>query len=142
MPERTLQAVDSLMQYTFLGQFLVIALPNQELALLVLGLIQGLWSAGTGFFIPLPQLSTFWSVICQSFPTYWVMYGLGASQLADSQVPMLGYIENISVGDFISTFFGYNYGFIWWCALIVFAYVAFFKACAMLALAYIRYDRR
>lgn len=130
------------MQYTFLGQFLVIALPNQLLALLILGLCQGLWSAGSGFFIPLPQLSTFWTVICQLFPTYWIMYGLGASQLADSQVPMLGYPESISVGEFISTFFGYSYSFIWWCVLIVFAFVACLKVCAILALTYVRYDHR
>ena len=130
------------MQYTFLGQLLVIALPNQLLALLAFGLCIGIWSAASGFLIPLPQLSAFWSVICQAFPTYWVFYGLSASQLADSQVPLVDNVDNGSVGEFITTFFGYKYSFIWWCVLIVFGYVAFFKACAMLALAYIRYDRR
>mmetsp|Transcript_6095 Transcript_6095/g.11938 ORF Transcript_6095/g.11938 Transcript_6095/m.11938 type:complete len:131 (-) Transcript_6095:305-697(-) len=130
------------MQYTFLGQLLVIALPNQLLALLIYGVCQGIWSAGSGFFIPLTQLSTFWIVICRLLPTYWILYGLGASQLTDSQVPMLDYMDNVDVGTFVSTFFGYNYGFIWWCTLIVFAYVACFKASAMLALAFIRYDRR
>ena len=75
-------------------------------------------------------------------PTTWILYGLGASQLADSEVPLEGYPGATTVGEFVSNFWGYDYGFVWWCPLIVFAYVAFFRLVSVLSLSYISYNKR
>lgn len=75
-------------------------------------------------------------------PTTWILYGLGGSQLADSNVPLTGYPGANTVGEFVTTFWGYDYGFVWWCPLIVLAYIVFFRACSVLSLTFISYNRR
>ena len=50
--------------------------------------------------------------------------------------------SNTTVGDFVHNFFGYDYGFIWWCPLIVLGYCVFFRAGASLLIAYVSYNKR
>ena len=80
-------------------------------------------------------------------PTTWVLYGLAGSQLCDSEVPFVteggaGAAANITVGEFVQEFFGYEPDFIWWCPLIVFAYISFFRGASVLIFSYVSYQRR
>lgn len=71
-------------------------------------------------------------------------YGLGGSQLCDSQVPFIGIgsAPNQTVGEFMSEYFDYQESMIWWCLLIVLAYVVAFRAGAVLLLRHISFLKR
>ena len=129
-------------QYTFLGQFLVISTPNPLLAQLLAAFLNQMWTIFNGFLVPYTQTPVGWQWMSRISPTTWILYGLGASQLADSDVILEGYPGSTTVGEFVSNFWGYDYGFVWWCPLIVFAYVAFFRVAAVLSLSYISYNKR
>ena len=47
-----------------------------------------------------------------------------------------------TVGAFVQSYFGYEPGLVYWTALILLAYVAFFRLLAAFALRYINYQRR
>jgi ABC-type multidrug transport system ATPase subunit/ABC-type multidrug transport system permease subunit len=133
----------SVTMYTFLGQMLVIVCPNQLLAQLLAAFLNQMWTIFNGFLVPYPQTPAGWKWMARISPTTWILYGLGATQLADSDVPLdkLG-AANITVGEYVQEFWGYNPDFAWWCILIVFAYIAFFRAVTVLALSYVSYNKR
>ncbi len=47
-----------------------------------------------------------------------------------------------TVGAFVQSYFGYKPGFVYWTALILLAYVAFFRLLAAFALRFINYQKR
>lgn len=129
--------------YTFLGQCLVIICPNQVLAQLLAAFLNQMWTIFNGFLIPYPQTPAGWKWMSRISPTSWVLYGFGATQLADSNVPLAAPLrQNQTVGSYVQEFWGYDPNFSWWCILIIFAYVAFFRTVASLSLVYISYARR
>jgi len=78
-------------------------------------------------------------------PTSWILYGLGGSQLADSQVPYQppsGQAPTITVGEFVQEFFGYDPGFIWWCPLILFGFVVVLRTSSALVFSYVNFNKR
>mgnify|MGYP001067666079 FL=1 len=80
---------------------------------------------------------------CCCSPTTWILYGLGGSQLADSDVPLVavGGVQT-TVGAFMESYFGYDPNFVWWCVLILAAYVVAFRVGAVLLLRHISFQRR
>lgn len=131
-----------------MGQVLVIALPNQLIAQLLAAFLNQMWTIFNGFLVPYPQTPVGWKWMSRISPTTWILYGLGASQLADSTVPIEETASSesgssyVTVGDFVTGFWGYDYGFIWWCPLIIFTYIVFFRVVAVLALNYVSYNKR
>jgi len=78
-------------------------------------------------------------------PTTWILYGLGGSQLADSQVPFIpatGSAPQGTVGDFVQSYFGYHPDFIWWCPLIILAYIMFFRGASVVIFSYVSFNKR
>lgn len=136
----------SVTMYTFLGQCLVVVCPNQLLAQLLAAFLNQMWTIFNGFLVPYPQTPAGWQWMSRISPTTWILYGLGATQLADSDVPIdFGGPQtgsNTTVGEYVQEFWGYDPGFAWWCILIVFAYIVFFRTTTVLSLAFISYNRR
>lgn len=131
--------------YTFLGQCLVIACPNQLLAQLLAAFLNQMWTIFNGFLVPYPQTPVGWQWMSRISPTTWILYGFGATQLADSDVPLElngQPLQNQTVGSYVQEFWGYDPGFAWWCILIVFAYIVFFRTVTVLSLAYVSYNKR
>ena len=133
--------------YTFMGQCFVIGTPNQLLAQLIAAFLNQIFSMFNGFLVPYPQTPVGWKWLSRASPTTWILYGMGASQMADSNVPFLSTNPNSTapagtIGDFVENFFGYDYGFIWWCPLIVLAYCVFFRVGTGLLLSYVSFNRR
>ncbi|GAB4819215.1 hypothetical protein N2152v2_006261 [Parachlorella kessleri] len=133
----------SLTMYTFLGEFLVFVTPNLLLATVLCASFNQLWSLVNGFLIPYSLMPVGWKWLNRISPTTWILYGLGGSQLADSDVPLVavGGVQT-TVGTFMGSYFGYEPGFEWWCVLIVAAYVVAFRVGAMLLLRFISFQRR
>jgi ABC-type multidrug transport system ATPase subunit/ABC-type multidrug transport system permease subunit len=128
--------------YTFLGQFLVVATPNQLLAQLIAAFLNSIWTIFNGFLVPYPQTPAGWQWLSRCSPTTWILYGMGGSQMADSQVELEGYEGASTIADFVNVYFGYEYGFIWWCPLIVLAYVIFFRTMSALLMSYVSFNKR
>jgi hypothetical protein len=137
---------ETITMYTFFGQFLVVATPNQLLAQLLAAVSNQLWTIFNGFLVPYPQTPAAWQWMSRISPASWILYGLGGSQLADSTVPFqssaTGASSGTTVGEFVQSFFGYDYGFIWWCPLILLAYLVFFRALATVMLSTVNFYRR
>lgn len=76
-------------------------------------------------------------------PTSYILWGLAGSQLCDRDIPMttLGG-QNTTVGAFMESYWGYTQGMIWWTALIIAAYILFFRVGSVLLLKYVSYERR
>lgn len=135
-----------------MGQFLVIATPNQMLAQLLAAALNQMFTIFNGFLVTYDQTPVGWKWMNRVSPTTWVLYGLGGSQLADSNVPLVPSQSSISsasgavpaetVGEFTQQFFGYSPGFIWWCPLIIFAYIIFFRLGTGLMLSFVNYQKR
>lgn len=50
--------------------------------------------------------------------------------------------QNTTVGAFMESYWGYTQGMIWWTALIIAAYILFFRVGSVLLLKYVSYERR
>jgi hypothetical protein len=97
----------SVTMYTFLGQMLVIVCPNQLLAQLLAAFLNQMWTIFNGFLVPYPQTPAGWQWMSRISPTTWILYGFGATQLADSNVPLdAPGPGNITVGDYVSRYAG------------------------------------
>lgn len=133
----------SLLTYTLFGQFLVHLTPNQLLAQLCAAGFNQLWAIFCGFLIPYTQMGKGWKWMNRISPTTWIIYGLSESQLGDQSTPMvLPNGQVTTVANFMSEYFGYDMGFIWFCPLIVFGYAAAFRVGSVLLLRYVSYLRR
>jgi len=129
--------------YTFLGQFLIAATPNQLLAQLLTSLANTIWTIFNGFLVPYPQIPRGWQWLSRCSPTTWILYGMGGSQMADSDVALTEpYGDASTIGEFVNSYFGYDYGFIWWCPLIVLAYVVFFRGMSAILMSYVSFNKR
>lgn len=127
--------------YTYLGQFLVFTTPNQLMAQLLMSLLNSLWTYFNGFLVPYSMMPEAWKWMNRISPTTWVIYGLGCSQMCDSQAAIVEY-NNETVSQLLKQEFGYEFDFIWWCVLIVAAYAIFFRFMAMLMLAKVNFQKR
>lgn len=134
----------TLTMYTFLGQFLVYATPNQLLAQLFGAFVNQLWTMFNGFLVPFPQIPAGWKWMARISPTTWVLYGLGGSQMGNSSVlfATTNGTTTTTVGEFVNQFWGYEYSFIWWCPLILFAYVLFFRVGTSLLISFVSFNKR
>lgn len=47
-----------------------------------------------------------------------------------------------SVSQFLEDYFGYSYGFRWYCVLILAGFVVFFRVCSMLVLKLVNHQHR
>lgn len=132
--------------YTMLGQLLVTATPNQLLAQLLAAFFNQMWTIFNGFLVPYPQTPAGWQWMSRISPASWILYGLGGSQMADSTVPFsspnAGTAQDTTVGQFVQNFFGYDPNFVWWCPLILLAYIVFFRSLTTFMLAKVNFNKR
>lgn len=96
-----------------------------------------------GFVIAYPSMPPYWRWLNRLVPTTWVLYGLGVSQLGDVTGHMVQFAgRRMSVSAFTRLLFDFEYGMRWWCLLIIFGYVVFFRVTSILALKYVNFLRR
>lgn len=74
-----------------------------------------IWNLFCGFVVPFPAMPRGWKWLNRLAPTTWVLYALSASQLGHSNQPLIQPSGEITtVSQFLETFFGYRYDFIWY----------------------------
>ena len=102
--------------------------PLQLLALLLSGFVNQMWSIFAGFMVPYPSMPAAWQWMNRISPSTWTLWGLVESQLGDNDIPMTGFGgQPTTISAFMTDAFGYTYGMIWWCVLILFGFCAFFR---------------
>ncbi|KAL6777130.1 hypothetical protein ACKKBF_B20305 [Auxenochlorella protothecoides x Auxenochlorella symbiontica] len=133
----------SLTMYTLFGQFLIYLTPNQLLAMLLAAAFNQLWAIFNGFLMPYPSIGQGWKWMNRISPSTWSLYGLTCSQLCDQDVPMADLAgQETTVSAFVEEYFGWEYGFIWWCALILLAYCIFFRTASVILLSRVNFLKR
>mmetsp|Transcript_33340 Transcript_33340/g.83541 ORF Transcript_33340/g.83541 Transcript_33340/m.83541 type:complete len:1541 (-) Transcript_33340:49-4671(-) len=137
-----LMFICSLSNFTFFGQLLVYMTPSPMLAQILSGAMNFFWNIFSGFSIPYSQMPVYLAWINRVSPTTWVIYGLVASQLGNSQYLVNVYGEIMTVSSFVESFLGYEYDFRWYCVLIIFAFATCFMFSAAAALFKLNFNIR
>jgi ABC-type multidrug transport system permease subunit len=131
--------------YTIFGQFLVYITPNAGIAQVLGGFCNYLFNIFNGFVITYPAMPSGWHWMNRFSPPTWILYGLGVSQLGQSEVPVDPTLVNgqvLPVWQYVQQQFGYDYSMMWWCVLILLAYILFVRVTSILALKYWNFLRR
>eukprot|EP00877_Chromochloris_zofingiensis_P010755 jgi/Chrzof1/5933/Cz16g21030.t1 len=132
----------SIALYTIFGQFLVYVTPSQPVAQVLGAGLNFMYNIFNGFVITYPAIPVYWQWINRAVPTTWVLYGLGVSQLGNVENALNYPGRAWTVSEYVRVQFGFDYGLRWWCVLIVFAYVVFYRVTSILALKYINFLKR
>jgi hypothetical protein len=161
----TLTFLLSLAFYVYMGMFFVMATATPMLAQLLAAGINSLLVYFNGFLVPYPQMPAGWQWANRVSPTTWMLYGLGGSQLGDRDDVWVAYscspVANPCEPDstcclqagstnqtaqrmpqFIESYFGYEFDFVWWCLVIVACFVLLFRVSAAVMLAKVSFERR
>ncbi|KAF6263806.1 ABC-2 type transporter-domain-containing protein [Scenedesmus sp. NREL 46B-D3] len=114
--------------YTIFGQFMVYVTPSQQIAQVVGAGLNFTMNLFNGFVIAYPAMPSYWRWLNRAVPTTWVLYGLGVSQLGDVTDQLVQFAgRRMPVSSFTKMLFDFDYDMRWWCLVIVFGYVVFFR---------------
>lgn len=81
--------MQSITLYTFMGQLFSYLAPSAPIATMLGGLCHLLWNIFNGFLVPIPQMAAGWAWLNYISATTYVIYGLAASQLGQSDQPIV-----------------------------------------------------
>nr|KAJ0208199.1 hypothetical protein LSAT_V11C500275870 [Lactuca sativa] len=99
----------SLLYMTFYGMMAVAMTPNSTIAAIVSASFYGIWNLFSGFIIPRPRIPIWWRWYYWACPIAWTLYGMVASQFADSE----DMLENgETVKDYLERYFGFERSFL------------------------------
>uniref|UniRef100_A0A7S3UDR3 ABC transporter domain-containing protein n=1 Tax=Picocystis salinarum TaxID=88271 RepID=A0A7S3UDR3_9CHLO len=128
---------------TMFGIFLVNITPTQQLASLVGASFLQVWVQFCGFVRRQPDIPAGWIWMYWITPLSYTLYALAVSQLGDSSTLItleIGGEEPVS--QFLENSFGFEYSFRWWCVLILFAFMLFFRFGSIVALLRLNFSSR
>jgi ABC-type multidrug transport system permease subunit len=133
----------SLCVYTYMGNFMSTISPSLLMSALIVSLFSQTWTIVNGYLIPYDQIPIYWKWLNRVAPATWIIYGLGTSQLGDVDAPMQDIDgEMTTVSEFLESFFGYEYSFIWWAWLITLAFAVVFRLGSGAALKLFNFNKR
>lgn len=128
---------------TMFGIFLVNITPTQQLASLVGASFLQIWVQFCGFVRRQPDIPAGWIWMYWITPLSYTLYALAVSQLGDSDALITLEVEGeMPVSQFLEDSFGFKYSFRWWCVLILFAFVLFFRFGSVMALLRLNFSSR
>ncbi|KAI3789672.1 hypothetical protein L2E82_02474 [Cichorium intybus] len=129
----------TLLYMTFYGMMTVALTPNPSIAAIVASSFYGIWNLFSGFVIPRPRLPIWWRWYYWACPTAWTLYGLVASQFADSE-DMLENGETIK--DFLERYFGFERSFLGVVVGMLVGFTLLFASVFAFAIRAINFQRR
>jgi ABC-type multidrug transport system permease subunit len=126
------------------GIMTVYATPNIVAASISSSMFFGIWNLYAGFIIAPSQMPVYFRWYRYLNPIYWSLYGIIVSQLGDVQeVLSLGAgMGSAPVGEYLNASFGYKHSFIGWVALILVGYGLAFAVIAVIALQFLKFQKR
>ncbi|XP_057454232.1 pleiotropic drug resistance protein 1-like [Lotus japonicus] len=107
----------TLCYFTFYGMMAVAITPNHHVASIMAAAFYAIWNLFSGFIVPRPRIPVWWRWYYWACPVAWTIYGLVASQFGN--ITHIMESENVSVQDFIRSYFGIRHDFVGVCAVVV-----------------------
>ncbi|KAL2479687.1 ABC transporter G family member 32 [Abeliophyllum distichum] len=118
----------SMLYFTFYGMMTTAVTPNHNVAAIVAAPFYMLWNLFSGFMIPHKRIPIWWRWYYWANPVAWSLYGLVASQYADSDKPvkLSDGIHSVSTKLLLKSVFGYRHDFIGIGAIMVVGFCLLF----------------
>jgi len=123
---------------TFMGQLLIVYLPNIQVCALLGSAIVNMWNLTCGFLIPRPDIPNFWIWLYWANPIRYALEALAIDQYhCDGDIsvcPKITVADTDSLGtttstvsDYVIATFGFNYNNRWMCFGVLLAIVIIFR---------------
>ncbi|CAI5960868.1 unnamed protein product [Closterium sp. NIES-64] len=130
--------------FVMYGLLAISITPNEQLAMLLSSFFVPFWNLLCGFIVPRPQIPVWWQWFYWLTPISYSLYGLIESQLGDITTPIQvdGVAGNQTVESFLTDYFGFQYWFLPYAALILVALTIVFFCCYAYAVRKINFQRR
>ncbi|KAH9604838.1 hypothetical protein KSS87_022657 [Heliosperma pusillum] len=116
----------TLCYFTYYGMMTVAITPNHHVAPIIGAAFYGIWNLFSGYLIPKPKIPIWWRWYYYICPVAWTLYGLVASQFGDIHEILIDDPENVTVEEFIRSYFGYHHDFLGEVAAIVAGFAVLF----------------
>ncbi|XP_025882848.1 ABC transporter G family member 43 isoform X2 [Oryza sativa Japonica Group] len=114
--------------FTLFSMMLVACTASEMLAAVLVSFVLSSWNNFAGFIIPRPLIPVWWRWFYWANPVSWTIYGVIASQFADSDrvVTVPGQSTTMVVKDFLEKNMGFKHDFLGYVVLAHFGYVIIF----------------
>uniref|UniRef100_A0A0E0EC82 ABC transporter domain-containing protein n=1 Tax=Oryza meridionalis TaxID=40149 RepID=A0A0E0EC82_9ORYZ len=114
--------------FTLFSMMLVACTASEMLAAVLVSFVLSSWNNFAGFIIPRPLIPVWWRWFYWANPVSWTIYGVIASQFADSDrvVTVPGQATTMVVKDFLEKNMGFKHDFLGYVVLAHFGYVIIF----------------
>lgn len=109
--------------FTFYGMMTVAVTPNHNFAAIISSAFYAIWNLFSGFIVPKTRIPIWWRWYYYICPIAWTLYGLVASQFGDITDRL---DSGETVGEFIHDFYGFEYDFIKYVAVIIVGFTVLF----------------
>jgi ABC-type multidrug transport system permease subunit len=137
-----------LILFTFIsfGMMSVHITPNLEISNAFSAFAFSIINLMCGFMKPKQAIPKGWIWLYYLNPASYSLYGMVANQLGDvdtmMQLPPGSVPAEVPVRVFVESYFGFKHSFFGWCALILIAFMVFFRLIALLALKRLNFQQR
>ncbi|KAL8043077.1 hypothetical protein ABFX02_09G094400 [Erythranthe guttata] len=130
----------TLSYFTFFGMMAIAMTPNQQIASIISATFYSFWNLFSGFVIPRPSTPMWWRWYHWASPVAWTLYGLVATQFGDvkDELDQTGK----SVGDFVTSYFGFRRDFVGVVAVAVAGFAVLFAVLFALFIRVFNFQRR
>ncbi|KAI3792019.1 hypothetical protein L2E82_05888 [Cichorium intybus] len=109
--------------FTFYGMMTVAVTPNHNFAAIISSAFYAIWNLFSGFIVPKTRIPIWWRWYYYICPIAWTLYGLVGSQFGD----ITDRLESgETVGEFVHDFYGFEYDFIKYVAVIIVGFTVLF----------------
>ncbi|CAI5462796.1 unnamed protein product [Closterium sp. Yama58-4] len=134
----------TLLCFVMYGLLAISITPNEQLAMLLSSFFVPFWNLLCGFIVPRPQIPVWWQWFYWLTPISYSLYGLIESQLGDitTTVQQVGATGTQTVASFLTDYFGFQYWFLPYAALVLVGLTIVFFFCYTYAVRKINFQRR
>ncbi|XP_057454234.1 pleiotropic drug resistance protein 1-like [Lotus japonicus] len=130
----------TLCYFTYYGMMTVAVTPNHHVASIVAAAFYAIWNLFSGFVVPRPRIPVWWRWYYWACPVAWTIYGMVASQFGDIEHILES--DDVSVKEFIRSYFGMKHDFIGVCAVVVVGFAVGFAFIFAVSIKVFNFQRR
>uniref|UniRef100_J3MLF5 ABC transporter domain-containing protein n=1 Tax=Oryza brachyantha TaxID=4533 RepID=J3MLF5_ORYBR len=130
--------------FTLFSMMLISCTPSEMLAGILVSFVLTSWNNFAGFIITRPLIPVWWKWFYWANPVSWTIYGVIASQFADSDrvVSVPGQSTTVVVKDYLKDNMGYEHDFLGYVVLAHFGYIILFFFLFGYGIKYLNFQKR
>ncbi|KAH6803219.1 pleiotropic drug resistance 4 [Perilla frutescens var. frutescens] len=134
----------TMLYFTFYGMMTTAVTPNHNVAAIIAAPFYMLWNLFSGFMIPHKRIPLWWRWYYWANPVAWSLYGLVASQYADSEklVKLSDGVQLLSTKVLIKSVFGFRHDFVGIAGVMVVGFCLLFAVIFAFAIKSFNFQRR